>query len=78
MGIVGFTVENQTTQPTAEGLKPIDADSDPTIILVNYDSLFPAYDGDILPRVKIEISCLSMSEPFEAKPITTVINEETL
>ncbi len=34
MGIVGFTVENQTTQPMAEGPKPIDADSDPTVILV--------------------------------------------
>ena len=34
MGFVGFTVENQTTQPTAECPKPIDADSDPTIILV--------------------------------------------
>lgn len=76
MGIVGFTVENQTTQPTAEGPKPIDADSDPTVILVNYDSVFPAYDGDILPRVKIEISCLSMSEPFEAKPITTLIHNQ--
>ena len=42
MGIVGFTVENQTTQPTAEGPKPIDADSDPTIILVNYDLDYPA------------------------------------
>lgn len=76
MGIVGFTVENQTTQPTAEGPKPIDADSDPSVILVNYDSVFPAYDGDILPRVKIEISCLSMSEPFEAKPITTLIHNQ--
>lgn len=61
MGIVGFAVENQTTQPAAEGPKPIDADSDPTVILVNYDCVFPAYDSDILPRVKIEISCLSMS-----------------
>lgn len=76
MGIVGFTVENQTTQPTAEGPKPIDADSDPTVILVNYGSIFPAYDGDILPRVKIEISCLSMSEPFEAKPITTLMHNQ--
>ena len=76
MGIVGFAVENQTTQPTTEGPKPIDADSDPTVILVNYDSIFPAYDGDILPRVKIEISCLSMLEPFEAKPITTLIHNQ--
>ena len=42
MGIVGFTVENQTTQPTAECPKPIDADSDPTIIFVNYDLDYPA------------------------------------
>lgn len=39
-------------------------------------SVFPAYKGDILPRVKIEISCLSMSEPFEAKPITTLIHNQ--
>jgi len=75
MGLTGFTVSNQTTVPTAEGTKPIDADSDPTVIQVAYDSIFPAYEGDILPSVKIEISCLSMSEPFEEKPITTLIHD---
>jgi len=75
MGLTGFTVSNQTTVPTADGLKPIDADSDPTVIQVAYDSIFPAYEGDILPSVKIEISCLSMSEPFEEKPITTLIHD---
>ena len=75
MGLTGFTVSNQTTVPTAEGPKPIDADSDPTVIQVAYDSIFPAYEGDILPSVKIEISCLSMSEPFEEKPITTLIHD---
>lgn len=75
MGLTGFTVENQTTAPTAEGPKPIDADSDPTVIMVNYDSIFPSYEGDILPRVKIEISCLSMSEPFEEKPITSLLHD---
>ena len=75
IGLTGFTVSNQTTVPTADGLKPIDADSDPTVIQVEYDSIFPAYEGDILPSVKIEISCLSMSEPFEEKPITTLIHD---
>ena len=75
IGLTGFTVSNQTTVPTAEGLKPIDADSDPTVIQVAYDSIFLAYEGDILPSVKIEISCLSMSEPFEEKPITTLIHD---
>lgn len=76
MGLSGFAIENVTTHPTAEGIKPVDGDSDPTVILVGYDSIFPAYEGDILPRVKVEISCLSMSEPFEEKRITTLIHDQ--
>jgi len=75
MGLTGFRVENVTTVPTAEGMMPIDSDSDPTVLTVGYDSIFPAYEGDILPRVKVEISCLSMSEPFEVKYIGTLIHE---
>lgn len=76
MGLCGFTIENVTTYPTAEGIKPVDGDSDPTVILVGYDSIFPAYEGGIQPRVKVEISCLSMSEPFEEKRITTLIHDQ--
>ena len=76
MGLSGFTIENVTAHPTAEGIKLVDGDSDPTVILVGYDSIFPAYEGDILPRVKVEISCLSMSEPFEEKRITTLIHDQ--
>lgn len=75
MGLTGFQVENQTMVPTSEGMKPIDSDSDPTVVMVSYNSIFPAYEGDILPRVKIEISCLSMSEPFEVKSVSTLIHE---
>ena len=74
-GMEGFKVENVTMTPTADGMKPIDADSDPTVIMVSYDSIFPAYEGDIVPRVKVEISCLSMSEPFEVKQIRTLIHD---
>lgn len=75
MGLSGFKVENQTMVSTSEGMKPIDSDSDPTVVMVSYNSIFPAYEGDILPRVKVEISCLSMSEPFEVKHIGTLIHE---
>ncbi|MGN1220214.1 MAG: nucleotidyl transferase AbiEii/AbiGii toxin family protein [Candidatus Cryptobacteroides sp.] len=75
MGISGFRLSNQTTMPSPEGPKPIDTDRDPTVITVEYESIFPAYEGDILPSVKIEISCLSMSEPFEEKTITSLIHD---
>ena len=75
LGVEGFRVENVTMTPTAEGMKPIDADSDPTVVMVSYDSVFPAYEGDIIPRVKVEISCLSMSEPYEVQEISTLIHD---
>ena len=75
MGLDGFAVKNVTEQPVQGGVRAIDADSDPTVITVAYNSVFPAYDGDILPVVKIEISCLSMAEPFEEKQISTLIHD---
>lgn len=75
MGLTGFTVSNQTTMLSPDGPKLIDTDRDPTIINVAYESIFPAYEGDILPGIKIEISCLSMSEPFEEKPVTSLIHD---
>lgn len=75
LGISGFRVSNLTTMPSLEGSKPIDTDRDPTVITVEYESIFHAYEGDILPSVKIEISCLSMSEPFEEKNITSLIHD---
>lgn len=75
LGVEGFKVENVTMTPTAEGMKPIDADCDPTVIMVSYNSIFPAYEGDIIPKVKVEISCLSMSEPFEEREIRTLIHD---
>lgn len=73
--ITGFTVRNHTHEETPEGLRPIDHDADPTVIFVDYESIFPPYDGDIQPRVKIEISCLSMDEPFEIKEISTMLHQ---
>lgn len=74
LGITDYTIENVTTTGTPP--KPIDHDSDPTIIYVNYESVFPTSMRRIDARVKIEISCLSMSEPFEEKTITSLIYDK--
>ena len=74
MGIADYTVENVTT--TGFPPTPIDHDSDPTVIYVNYQSIFPTSLRRIDSRVKIEISCLSMSEPFEEKEISSLIHDK--
>lgn len=74
LGISDFAICNQTKELTENGLVDISHDSDPTVIFVDYKSLFPVSTSDIEPHVKIEISCLSMSEPFEIKRITSLIN----
>ena len=69
-------VEPVTTVLTSEGEKPIDHDSDPTVINVHYKSMFKNVHSYVKPVVKIEISCLSMKEPYEVKRIASLISEE--
>lgn len=73
MGVTGYAIENITTVQTAEGEKAIDSDKDPTVIHLNYESVIDTKVSYILPRIKIEISCLSMAEPCEIKEITSLI-----
>ena len=68
-------VEAVTTHMTAEGEKPIDHDADPTVVLVHYPSIFEGRHSYVKPVVKVEISCLSMREPFEMKRIASLISE---
>ena len=71
MGIKGYTVQNETIAGVPP--RPIDHDSDPTVIFVNYQSILPSSMRLIDTRVKIEISCLSMSEPHEYCEIHSLI-----
>lgn len=73
MGVRDFHLEPVTTIQTAEGLRPIDSDKDPTIINVKYRSVLNSSLPYILPQVKIEISCLSMEEPVDEKEISSII-----
>ena len=74
LGVSGYRVENVTHQMDKDGnLKAIDSDKDPTVILLHYDSVVEGSVDYIPPRVKIEISCLSMDEPTEVREIQSYI-----
>lgn len=76
MGITGYTIENVTQVQDKNGeWKPIDSDKDPTVILLHYPSIVEDTISYIPPRVKIEISCLSMEEPTEERDIHSLICE---
>lgn len=53
---------------------PIDHDSDPVIIEIQYPSKVNC-DIYVRPIVKIEISCLSMKEPYELKSISSLVGK---
>ena len=76
LGITGYTIENVTQVQDKNGeWKPIDSDKDPTVILLHYPSIVEDTISYIPPRVKIEISCLSMDEPTEERCIHSFIGE---
>lgn len=54
--------------------KPIDHDSDPVVIEIHYPVMIIP-DEYVRPVVKIEISCLSMREPFEIRYISSLVGE---
>jgi hypothetical protein len=51
---------------------PIDHDSDPVVIEIHYPVKLHS-DTYVRPIVKIEISCLSMKEPYEVKRISSLV-----
>ena len=76
MGVSGYSIENVSQIQDKYGeWRPIDSDKDPTVILLHYPSILEDTINYIPPRVKIEISCLSMDEPTELRPIRSLIGD---
>ncbi len=76
LGVTSYQIENVTHQQNQEGKSiPIDSDKDPTVILLHYNSIVDHTIDYIPPRVKIEISCLSMDEPTKECNIQSMISE---
>jgi hypothetical protein len=70
MGIVDFTIEPELTRTDNEGnTTELRATTHPSTIFVRYKSILPEESEYIEPKVKIEISCLSMDEPVDEKTL---------
>ena len=76
MGVFGYNIENVSQEQDKNGeWKLIDSDKDPSVILLYYPSILEDSINYIPPRVKIEISCLSMDEPTEMRHISSLIGD---
>lgn len=74
-GISGFTVIPETTKERNGTITDLRADTHPSVIYVNYNSIIPETSEYVRPRVKIEISSLSMDEPVETRTLRSFISE---
>lgn len=76
LGVTGYTISNVTHVEGKNGeLHPIDSDKDPTVIMLNYESIVGEEISYIPSRVKIEVSCLSMDVPTEDRSIQSMIED---
>lgn len=75
MGVTGFTVNAELSREKDGVESELRADTHPSVIYINYDSVISDSSDYLLPRVKIEISCLSMDEPVVRKEIRSFISE---
>ena len=50
-------------------------DKDPSVLYVQYPSLYDSQAAYAIPTVKVEISVLSMSEPYEMRRISSLIEQ---
>ncbi len=76
MGVKGYRIENVVETVDNNGVvTTVASDKDPSVILVHYDSILKTTNEYIPPRVKIEISCLSMNEPTEGRLISSYVEQ---
>lgn len=71
LGLSGYEVKPEIVDETGN---PVSSDADPTVIYVNYPSVSSDTSPYVPSRVKIELSCLSMDEPFELRSISSIIS----
>lgn len=75
MGVRDFSIEPELTRERNGERIELRADTHPSTIYLNYKSIFPTQSPYVIPRVKIEFSCLSMDEPVEEKTICSYYSE---
>jgi len=75
MGLeVTVLTDNDITNENSEPRK-VPHDKDPSVLYVQYPSLYNSQAAYAIPTVKVEISVLSMSEPYEMRRISSLIEQ---
>lgn len=76
MGLREFSIEPETVRADAMGnLKELSATTHPSTVFIHYKSLLRETAEYIQPKVKIEISCLSMDDPVEVRSLHSMLSE---
>lgn len=77
LGVSDFVLTPVVSKEGPDGIQvPIDHDSDPVVLELQYTSILPTQYAYVKPTVKIEISCLGMMEPYQQQRMTSLIYEE--
>ena len=66
--------ENEIAKENGEPRK-VPHDKDPSVLYVQYPSLYDSKAAYAIPTVKVEISVLSMSEPYEMRRISSLVEQ---
>lgn len=76
MGLSDVKVLDEWEMRLEQGLTgEVPHDKDPSVLFVKYPSLFTSQKSYAQPIVKIEISCLSMAEPYEIRRISSLVEQ---
>ena len=75
LDISDFSIESETGKDVTGKTIEMRADTHPSVIYISYNSIVPETSEYVQPKVKIEISCLSMDEPVEEKQLRSLISE---
>lgn len=71
---VTILADNEVLDDTGEPRK-VPHDKDPSVLYVHYPTLYNDKISYAVPTVKIEISVLSMAEPFEMRRISSLVEQ---
>ncbi len=75
LGVKDFTIEPEISRERDGVFLELRADTHPSVINVNYNSILPETSEYMLKSVKIEVSCMSMDEPVENRTMRSFISE---
>ena len=76
LGLPVIKVLDENEMYAEKGIeKKVSHDKDPAVLHVFYPSLYTSAKSYANPVVKIEISTLSLSEPYEMKPISSLVQQ---